>query len=166
MTTDVLSEVLRAVRLRGAVYFDFELTAPFALEAPAPREIVGKILPLLKGRLDGMAIRVPVPDGSIVDLSVRLRAKPKAAEINAAVRAAAEGPMKRIVEYSEAAGLLRHYRKPPLLHLRCPFDPGLGGRLCQDRLLVRQRVGLFDARRGPDRPPRRAPIAVANVLIV
>jgi glyceraldehyde 3-phosphate dehydrogenase len=62
---------------------------------------VGKVLPKLKGKLDGMAIRVPVPDGSIVDLSVRLRARPTAAEINAAVRAAAEGPMKGIVEYSE-----------------------------------------------------------------
>ncbi len=62
---------------------------------------VGKVLPQLKGKLDGMAIRVPVPDGSIVDLSVRLRARPTAADINAAVRAAAEGPMKRIVEYSE-----------------------------------------------------------------
>ena len=62
---------------------------------------VGKVLPRLKGKLDGMAMRVPVPDGSIVDLSVRLRARPTAADINAAVRAAAEGPMKGIVEYSE-----------------------------------------------------------------
>ena len=62
---------------------------------------VGKILPQLKGRLDGMAIRVPVPDGSIVDLSVRLRQKPSVRDVNAAVRAAAEGEMKRIVEYSE-----------------------------------------------------------------
>jgi glyceraldehyde 3-phosphate dehydrogenase len=62
---------------------------------------VGKILPSLKGKLDGMAIRVPVPDGSIVDLSVRLQKKPAKGEINAAVKAAADGPMKRIVQYSE-----------------------------------------------------------------
>jgi glyceraldehyde 3-phosphate dehydrogenase len=62
---------------------------------------VGKVLPHLKGRLDGMAMRVPVPDGSIVDLVVRLRARPDVAEVNAAVRAAAEGPLERIVEYSE-----------------------------------------------------------------
>ncbi len=62
---------------------------------------VGKILPQLKGRLDGMAMRVPVPDGSIVDLSVRFRRRPGEKEINAAVRAAAEGAMRRIVEYSE-----------------------------------------------------------------
>ncbi len=62
---------------------------------------VGKVLPRLKGKLDGMAIRVPVPDGSVVDLSVRLREKPSVAEVNGAVCRAAEGPMKRIVEYSE-----------------------------------------------------------------
>ena len=64
---------------------------------------VGKVLPQLKGRLDGMAMRVPVPDGSLVDLSVRLRQPADAAAINAAVRAAAAGPLARIVEYSEAA---------------------------------------------------------------
>jgi AraC-like DNA-binding protein/quercetin dioxygenase-like cupin family protein len=45
MGTDVLSDVLRAVRLTGAVYFDFELTAPWALEAPPSREIAHKVMP-------------------------------------------------------------------------------------------------------------------------
>jgi glyceraldehyde 3-phosphate dehydrogenase len=63
---------------------------------------VGKVLPQLKGRLDGIAMRVPVPDGSIVDLTCRMRAKPTRDEVNAAVREAAEGPLARIVEYSEA----------------------------------------------------------------
>jgi glyceraldehyde 3-phosphate dehydrogenase len=62
---------------------------------------VGKVLPHLKGKLDGMAMRVPVPDGSIVDLVCRLGQKVSAADINQAVRAAAEGPLKAIVEYSE-----------------------------------------------------------------
>jgi glyceraldehyde 3-phosphate dehydrogenase len=62
---------------------------------------VGKILPKLKGKLDGMAMRVPVPDGSIVDLTCRMKRAVTAKEVNAAVREAAEGPMKRIVEYSE-----------------------------------------------------------------
>ncbi len=62
---------------------------------------VGKVLPELKGKLDGMAMRVPVPDGSIVDLVCRLREKPDAAAINAAIREAAEGPLARIIEYSE-----------------------------------------------------------------
>ena len=62
---------------------------------------VGKVLPRLKGRLDGMAIRVPVPDGSIVDLTCRMARAVSAEEVNAAVRAAAAGPLARIVEYSE-----------------------------------------------------------------
>jgi glyceraldehyde 3-phosphate dehydrogenase len=63
---------------------------------------VCKVLPRLKGKLDGMAMRVPVPDGSIVDLTCRLKKPVTAGEINGAVRRAAEGPMARIVEYSEA----------------------------------------------------------------
>ncbi|HWZ86172.1 MAG TPA: type I glyceraldehyde-3-phosphate dehydrogenase [Thermoanaerobaculia bacterium] len=62
---------------------------------------VGRVLPRLKGRLDGMAIRVPVPDGSIVDLTCRMARAVSVAEVNAAVRAAAAGPLARIVEYSE-----------------------------------------------------------------
>jgi glyceraldehyde 3-phosphate dehydrogenase len=62
---------------------------------------VGKVLPHLDGKLDGMAIRVPVPDGSIVDLAVRLGRTASVEEINNAVREAAEGPMKRVLEYSE-----------------------------------------------------------------
>ena len=45
MTADVLSDVLRAVRLTGAVYFDFELSSPWVVEAPPSREIVGKVMP-------------------------------------------------------------------------------------------------------------------------
>jgi glyceraldehyde 3-phosphate dehydrogenase len=63
---------------------------------------VGKVLPQLQGKLDGLAMRVPVPDGSIVDLVARLRSKASVKEVNAAVREAAEGPMYKVVEYSEA----------------------------------------------------------------
>jgi glyceraldehyde 3-phosphate dehydrogenase len=62
---------------------------------------VGKVLPQLQGKLDGLAMRVPVPDGSIVDLVARLGSKPSADDVNAAVRKAAEGPMKQVLEYSE-----------------------------------------------------------------
>jgi glyceraldehyde 3-phosphate dehydrogenase len=62
---------------------------------------VGKVLPQLKGKLDGMAMRVPVPDGSIVDLVCRLRNEPSVEQVNAAVRDAAAGPLQRFVEYSE-----------------------------------------------------------------
>jgi glyceraldehyde 3-phosphate dehydrogenase len=63
---------------------------------------VGQVLPQLKGKLDGMAMRVPVHNGSIVDLVCRLGRKAATQDVNAAVREAAEGPMKRVVEYSEA----------------------------------------------------------------
>ncbi|MEO8347887.1 MAG: type I glyceraldehyde-3-phosphate dehydrogenase [Acidobacteriota bacterium] len=62
---------------------------------------VGKVLPKLAGRLDGMAMRVPVPDGSVVDLSCRLRKKPTVEDVNAVMRRAAEGRLRGIVEYSE-----------------------------------------------------------------
>ena len=62
---------------------------------------VGQVLPKLNGRLDGMAMRVPVPDGSTVDLVVELDRDVTVAEVNAAVKAAAEGPLKGILQYSE-----------------------------------------------------------------
>jgi glyceraldehyde 3-phosphate dehydrogenase len=63
---------------------------------------VGKVLPRLRGRLDGMAMRVPVPDGSVIDLTCRVRRPVRTDEVNAAVRAAASGPLRRYVEYTEA----------------------------------------------------------------
>jgi glyceraldehyde 3-phosphate dehydrogenase len=62
---------------------------------------VGKVLPQLKGKLDGLAMRVPVPDGSIVELVCRVRKSPSAEDVNATVREAAAGPMKQVLEYSE-----------------------------------------------------------------
>ncbi len=62
---------------------------------------VGKVIPSLNGRLDGMAMRVPVSDGSVVDLVCRLSKKTTVEEINAAMKAAADGPMKGVLEYTE-----------------------------------------------------------------
>ena len=62
---------------------------------------VGKVIPELKGKLDGMAMRVPVPTGSICDLVATLKKTATKEEINAAMKAAAEGPMKGILEYTE-----------------------------------------------------------------
>lgn len=62
---------------------------------------VGKIIPELKGKLDGISVRVPTPTGSLVDLVVVLKKAATKEEINAAVRKAAEGPMKGILEYTE-----------------------------------------------------------------
>lgn len=63
---------------------------------------VGIVLPHLKGKLDGFAVRVPVPDGSLTDFTARLRETPSAEQVNEAFRKAAEGGMKGILEYSEA----------------------------------------------------------------
>jgi len=63
---------------------------------------VGKVYPKLAGRLDGIAMRVPVPDGSIIDMACRLSKAATVEEVNGAVREAAAGPLSRIVEYSEA----------------------------------------------------------------
>ena len=62
---------------------------------------VGLVIPELNGKLTGMAMRVPVPTGSVVDLTVNLGKNATAQEINAAVKAAAEGPMKGVLFYAE-----------------------------------------------------------------
>jgi glyceraldehyde 3-phosphate dehydrogenase len=60
---------------------------------------VGEVLPELKGRLDGIAMRVPTPNVSVVDLAAMLDKKTSAEEVNAAFKAAADGPLKGILEY-------------------------------------------------------------------
>ena len=60
---------------------------------------VGKVLPDLNGKLDGYALRVPVPTGSITDLTVELERDVTAEEVNQAVKEAAEGAYKGIIEY-------------------------------------------------------------------
>jgi glyceraldehyde 3-phosphate dehydrogenase len=62
---------------------------------------IGQVLPGLDGKLDGMAMRVPVPDGSILDLVVEVSRDVTVAEVNAAMKAASEGAMKGILEYTE-----------------------------------------------------------------
>jgi glyceraldehyde 3-phosphate dehydrogenase len=60
---------------------------------------LGEVIPALKGKLHGYALRVPVPDGSITDLTFLAAKKTSVEEINGAMKAAAEGPMKGIIEY-------------------------------------------------------------------
>ncbi|MCP5061246.1 MAG: type I glyceraldehyde-3-phosphate dehydrogenase [Ignavibacteriae bacterium] len=62
---------------------------------------VGKVIPELNGKLDGMAMRVPVPDGSITDFVVTLKKSTTVEEVNAAFKKAAKGKMKGILEYTE-----------------------------------------------------------------
>jgi glyceraldehyde 3-phosphate dehydrogenase len=60
---------------------------------------IGLVLPDLKGKLDGYALRVPIPTGSVTDLTAELSKSASVEEINAAYKAAAEGPMKGILKY-------------------------------------------------------------------
>jgi glyceraldehyde 3-phosphate dehydrogenase len=62
---------------------------------------VGLVLPHLKGKLDGVAMRVPIPDGSLTDLTAVLKKPASIEEINAAMKKAAESTMKGILEYTE-----------------------------------------------------------------
>ena len=63
---------------------------------------IGLVLPELKGKLDGYALRVPIPTGSVTDLTVELSKEASAADINAAMKAAAEGKLKGILKYYDA----------------------------------------------------------------
>lgn len=62
---------------------------------------VGKVIPELKGKLDGFSLRVPTPDGSITDLVAILKKETSVEEINATMKAASEGLLKGIMEYTE-----------------------------------------------------------------
>jgi len=113
-----------------------------------------------EARRDGPAR--PGPGGSVVDLAVKLKKAPSAAEINSAVRSAAAGPMARIVEYSEAPLVSTDIIGNPHSSI---FDAlstkALERRVREGGLLVRQRVGLLAPRGGPDGPPRRARLKAA-----
>ena len=112
---------------------------------------VGEVLPELKGRLDGIAMRVPVPNVSVVDLAVLVDKKTTSEEVNGAFRAAAEGPLKGILQYVDGAARLdRLPRQPAFVDSRLRLHQGDGGRFREDPLVVRQRVGLLE-------PLRRSP---------
>ncbi|MFC0504642.1 type I glyceraldehyde-3-phosphate dehydrogenase [Micromonospora costi] len=64
---------------------------------------IGLVLPDLKGKLDGYALRVPIPTGSVTDLTVTVGRETSVDEVNAALKAAAEGPLRGILTYNEDA---------------------------------------------------------------
>jgi glyceraldehyde 3-phosphate dehydrogenase len=75
---------------------------------------IGEVLPSLAGRLDGLAIRVPTPNVSLVDLVAIVRKKTTKEEVNNALREAAEGPMKGILGYTEEPLVSSDYMKSSL----------------------------------------------------
>ena len=74
---------------------------------------VGKVIPSLNGKLTGMSMRIPAPDVSVVDLTVRLEKAATYEEICAAVKAAAEGPMKGVLEYVDDQVVSCDFRSDP-----------------------------------------------------
>jgi glyceraldehyde 3-phosphate dehydrogenase len=83
---------------------------------------IGLVLPELKGKLDGYALRVPIPTGSATDLTVTLSREVSAQEVNDAVRAAADGPLKGILRYTEDPIVSSDIVTDPA---SCIFDAGL-----------------------------------------
>jgi len=75
---------------------------------------IALVMPELKGKLDGFAIRVPTPNVSVVDLTVTLAKPATAEEINAAIKKAAEGPMKGIMEYVDEPLVSVDFNHSPL----------------------------------------------------
>ncbi|MFI7133006.1 type I glyceraldehyde-3-phosphate dehydrogenase [Nonomuraea sp. NPDC050153] len=83
---------------------------------------IGLVLPELKGKLDGFAMRVPIPTGSATDLTVDVSREVTVDEVNAAVKAAAEGPLKGILSYTEDEIVSSDIVTDPA---SCIFDAGL-----------------------------------------
>ena len=75
---------------------------------------VGLVLPEVKGKLNGFAMRVPTPNVSITDLTVNLKKEATAEEINAALKKAAEGPLKGIMGYTDEPLVSRDFNGNPL----------------------------------------------------
>ena len=92
-------------RLQDAPHKDLRRARAAALSmiptSTGAAKAVGLVLPELAGKLDGMAVRVPTPTGSVTDLTATLKTEATAEEVNAALKAASEGPMKGVLQYSE-----------------------------------------------------------------
>jgi glyceraldehyde 3-phosphate dehydrogenase len=92
-------------RLQDAPHKDLRRARAAALSmiptSTGAAKAVGEVLPQLKGKLDGVAVRVPTPDGSLTDLVAVLKRDVTAEEVNAAIKAASEGPMKGIIQFQE-----------------------------------------------------------------
>jgi glyceraldehyde 3-phosphate dehydrogenase len=92
-------------RLQDAPHSDLRRARAAALSiiptSTGAAKAVSKVLPNLEGKLDGVALRVPTPTGSLTDLTVRLEKKATAEEINRAIKEAAENEMKGILQYTE-----------------------------------------------------------------
>merc|ERR1712045_105805 len=88
---------------------------------------VAAVLPKYKGKLNGIALRVPTPNVSVVDLVVKVSKKCSSEDVNAAMKAAAEGPMKGIINFEEqrlSPATSCRLTTPTQLMLRLPWSWG------------------------------------------
>ncbi len=109
------------------------------------------VIPELKGKLDGYAMRVPTPNVSVVDLTVTTEKPVTVESVNAAMKRAAEGPMKGILRVrGRGVGLRRFSRQSSLFDCGCGIHAGGGGKLRQGAGVVRQRMGLLVPLPRPD----------------
>ena len=91
---------------------------------------VGEVLPALKGKLDGVSVRVPTPNVSLVDLSAVLEKKTTAEDVNAAFKAAADGAYKGIIEFVTAPLVSIDFRgNPHSAMIDAPYTKVLDGDL-------------------------------------
>ena len=111
---------------------------------------VGEVLPSLKGKLDGFAMRVPTPNVSVVDLAVLVNKPTTADEVNAAFREAAKGRLKGILAVEDAPLVSSDFKSNPNSSIiDSAYTKVMDKRLREGPVLVRQRVGLFEPLRGP-----------------
>ena len=121
---------------------------------------VGLVLPELKGKMDGLSIRVPTPNVSLVDLVVETGKPVTAEEVNAALRKAGRGRAEGDPGvHRRAAGVHRLQRQPPVLDRGRRLHLGHGRHHGEGAGLVRQRVGILLPRAGPDQVHRDPEVA-------
>jgi len=94
-------------------------------------EAIGEVMPELKGRLDGMAFRVPTPDVSIVDLVVNLERRATVDDVNASFKAASEGAMKGVMGYSDEPLVSVDYVHSPYSSVVDSLETRVNGRMAK-----------------------------------
>ena len=118
---------------------------------------IGLVLPQLKGKLDGYALRVPVPTGSATDLTFEAGVRPPSKRSTPPSRPRPPATSEVPALHRGPDRLHRHRHRPALLHLRLRAHQG-DRQSGQGRRLVRQRVGLLQPPGRPRRPGRRVPL--------
>ena len=117
---------------------------------------IGLVLPMLNGKLDGIAIRVPTPNVSVVDLTATVERDADESSVNAAMKKAAEGELRGILAYSDEPLVSVDFNGNPHSSIfDAPLTKVLGQAPGQDLFVVRQRMGLLEPAGRRDRLRRK-----------